>query len=554
MYKLSTTILSIVSLSFQYVSINAIFVVSQKNSILAIGSKLNNNKREMITSGISTVGPTPEDINCYIGTLSEIGETIHIDTTQMCLHLELLESEASNNSSLPDGIVTAINEQQKPILLSLDYKNVLEATFSDTIELSSDRFPAIMTADGLGVYIALHDTGDTTYDRFSTYSSHNKTKTIWNYLKTLSHPENEQINQSPHIHKYSILKEDDREIPVWEQELTTLEGKTLITAMEAIPSRNKLVVAGSTTGYGEKIGAGAIGGRGNWDGYLTLVNMDTGFINVETFGTYDSHSVRIRSQLDKDDVVLGLCIDKDTGDDEDKVYVLGSTSGRIDGAEDGGAFVMKIDIDTLDVIWKKQFGGVGGHGKDQIEATHCDVQGDTLYVGGNVPVGVKLDDHTSESLSDTVDIFAISFNAKTGNINFIRQIDSHRDDQLVAIEIQPTSGELHLTANAWDFKNDATHVYLLSMSKQGKHYLQNLAPDEDPITGLIYKGQEDDNNENKQDQGPSLEKKSNRGAFITIPVVLVVLGFLGFVIYNRKTQRNKDSAELSTVNGEVEII
>ena len=50
----------------------------------------------------------------------------------------------------------------------------------------------------------------------------------------------------------------------------------------------------------------------------------------------------------------------------------------------GGVFVVKMDLDTLTVVWKQQFGSEG------VEATGCATDGSLVYVGGAVVPGVKL--------------------------------------------------------------------------------------------------------------------------------------------------------------------
>ena len=90
-------------------------------------------------------------------------------------------------------------------------------------------------------------------------------------------------------------------------------------------------------GHGEVIGARQQS-AGDWDGFLTIVDAANGSIDGEQMGSYHTHSKRIKTQLEKDDLVMGLCMDGD------KAYVVGSTEGKVVGTEAGGAFVMKIDI------------------------------------------------------------------------------------------------------------------------------------------------------------------------------------------------------------------
>ena len=165
------------------------------------------------------------------------------------------------------------------------------------------------------------------------------------------------------------------------------------------------------------------------------------------------HSTRIYTQPDQDDFVHGVC----TGDG--KAYVLGSTTGKMKGDEAGGGFVIKYDIDDLSLIWKYQFVGVG------VEATHCVIKGETLYVAGTVPPGVVLDDPNNSKggkPSDTRDVFVALFYPDLGEMAWIRQIDSHRDDDLIGIGFDGVSNVL-ITVNGKNTNDGNNALYVLSL-------------------------------------------------------------------------------------------
>ncbi len=316
-------------------------IVSKLEHSSAFGSALDVLGPKLMVAGVDS-DDNNAHTNCYvsIGSDSDYNPNV-LDSPKMCLNIGLF----GMSSLLPDGVVTAMDGQQ-PMLFAMDYQLQpnQKPNLSNNFDLPSGRFPAVMTNDKNqdegGVYVALHDTSGLKTWNAHSFSSGNDVRATWNYLRDMTYPNTLGTNsQSPIIYKYSMLDKSE----VWQTSLNTLNGKTMITAMEKVSSRNVLVVVGSTTGSGLTIGAGAVSG-GDWDGFITIVDSETGEINNINHGTYDSHSRRIKSQLGKDDLVLGLCMD------DDKAYVVGSTTGKMEGDQANGAFIMKMDIGKNTVI------------------------------------------------------------------------------------------------------------------------------------------------------------------------------------------------------------
>ncbi len=215
-------------------------------------------------------------------------------------------------------------------------------------------------------------------------------------------------------------------------------------------------------------------------------------------------------------------------------------------------------IDTLDLIWKKQIAIEG------LEATHCAVEQNTLYVGGTVPSDKRLDYRTNMAVTGTIDIFASVYDAITGDVKVVRQIDSHRDDELVGMEIHPESGDVYITANAWDMATGTTNLYALSMDSSGDHAWQNLAAGQDPITGEISSPSPEDDrsiptkaptstsNGRSFGNGSSEQKRSNGmflAAAIIIPIAAVV-GIFGYRLHSkRKTKMSQPPGDGSSGDG-----
>jgi len=541
--------------------VNGFSLVSQINSILAHGSAFDDNA---LASGLK-IFPLGIQVNsnendaktkCYvsIGNVNGLDRTI-LDSPTMCLDLKFFETSATSlELELPDGVISAMDGSQAKLFSfnyhSSSFSSSSEPNLVELVNLPGDSFPAVMTTDKQvdngGVFLALHNSSGLLWNDLST-SSDNNILATWTFLRQMTYPNEKVITDSysPTIYKYNITTGKE----IWQTSFDTSQGKTFITGMEAIPSRNTLVVLGSTNGYGTATGEENYSGE-VWDGFLTLVDSDTGKIENHTYGTYQSHSTRIRSQYDQDDLALGLCIS------DDKAFVVGSTSGKIEGKDAGGGFVMKIDVDTLDIIWKKQVVG------DGVEATHCDVVENDLFVGGNVGPGTRLEEKASQDVTDTIDAFVASFNAYDGEIRFLRQIDSRRDDQLVGLKIHPASREAILTANAWNFTRGTVNLYILSINQEGKYEWQNVEAGDDPIAGMIPTQPTDEMTPlNPSPHNYRSDKKQDNGTITAAVIVpIVVIAFVLTVFFYRKTDKEiiVDDLELDTniedIPGENKIV
>ena len=458
---------------------NAFVSVSRSSSAVAIGSAMD--PLTFMTTGVDYTG----DSNCYVevGSVSLDSNRERFETPQICLQIEMVASEvASANASanIPDGIVTGMIGQQ-PLVMSLDYKGGLSGkpNLRDPFYLPNGYFPVATATDrGTGeIYVALHETQGTSIVTTTDDTASKMTSTL-DYVETLTRPTllPGSGNHSPLIFKYDVGEGQLK----WETTLITEEGKSTISALSTVASRGKLVAVGSSTGYGSYVGAGSR--SKGWDGYITILDMEDGKIDPE--GAVNSfnapHSTRIYTQPDQDDFVHGVC----TGDG--KAYVLGSTTGKMKGDEAGGGFVIKYDIDDLSLIWKYQFVGVG------VEATHCVIKGETLYVAGTVPPGVVLDDPNNNNSkggkpSDTSDVFVALFYPDLGEMSWIRQIDSHRDDDLIGIGFDGVSNLL-ITVNGKNTNDGNNALYVMSIDNDdGKHDWQFLPQGKDPLETIAIR-------------------------------------------------------------------
>jgi len=245
-----------------------------------------------------------------------------------------------------------------------------------------------------------------------------------------------------------------------------------------------LVMVGTTSGRGSAFGTsdGAADAAGSsdgtppgsdLDGFVTKVRTDTGaFAGGERFdavaGSFlNTHSERIASNPGQDEIVTGVCARplRTVGDQDrtEHVYVVGGTSARLPaippGTRDGGfessfgktedgrkvfeAFLMKIDLDTMNVLWTVQVGAVPSPGlpKDSGRRTAfgygCAVTSDgrDVYLTGIVrDGGVATDFSATDSsglpydASGGTDVFVSSYGTADGSRRFLRQFGSGADD------------------------------------------------------------------------------------------------------------------------------
>jgi hypothetical protein len=224
------------------------------------------------------------------------------------------------------------------------------------------------------------------------------------------------------------------------------------------------------------------------------------------------------------------------------MYVVGSTTGIIDGTEAGGAFVIKYDVDTLNILWKRQIVGMG------VEATTCVANADLVYLGGLVPAGILLDDETrTDGPSDTQDVFAAAIHGDSGEFFWIRQIDSRQEDILPNLMISQIKN-LMFSANALNPEDGSTVIYLMSIFLEtGFHDWIALPKDANPLAGAQNAGEgitvppvgtvgaeeggNNDNNDNEED-------KDNTTVIVVAVVVPVVL-LLMVVAYSILTKKSE---------------
>lgn len=206
----------------------------------------------------------------------------------------------------------------------------------------------------------------------------------------------------------------------------------------------------------------------DWDGFLTKVDSETGVIDDEE-GVEAWHSVRIKTQPEMDDYVHAICVSGD------KVYVVGTTEGIMEGTAIGGAFMIKYDMDTLQALWTTQIPG-------KVHGKLCGVteDDDVVYIGGNVAEGLSIEEGVK--IASLQDGFVSQLSAVDGHISWTRQFGSHRDDTLESMVVD-NDGNVVVCGNSLEHAyipssmfSPANDIFILSLDKlDGAH--QDLVHD-----------------------------------------------------------------------------
>lgn len=257
------------------------------------------------------------------------------------------------------------------------------------------------------------------------------------------------------------------------------QGDVMVTAVAYLP-RTRLgkfvLAAGSTKASGSMLGTNVgfpVRGGGDWDGFVTKLDPQTGQMASPPSG-HDA-SYRIQSVGNANDWVAAICFQH-----PDHVFVVGHTDGKVASNhldESGGAFVIKIDIDTMEVEWKIQLEGLGVLGTACAVAEDQDAkEPDLLFVGGVLPSlhpgldlkGKKL----PEGQRNTEDAFVIAINAdsSTGQIEWIRELeytrDGPRNEAVSSLSLDPTNGHVVVTGNSYDPRIRQNDVFVVAIDRQ----------------------------------------------------------------------------------------
>jgi hypothetical protein len=217
---------------------------------------------------------------------------------------------------------------------------------------------------------------------------------------------------------------------------------------------------------------------GDWDGFISKIGAKDG-VPLRPFhhptsaptslgaptgyqpGVTNTWTYTLKTQPRRDDFVQSICVPRILPElwthDEPYyptvAYAIGSTTGRFDGNQDGGAFVLQLDLATMNINWKKQLPGmnvqglscqvlvdVASHGT----TTRADNK-DLLYIAGEVHGQMTVDLGggrviMAEGHGET-DIWVAQLQANDGSFRWFHQIGTSLQDRLAKNVNNPTLSE-----------------------------------------------------------------------------------------------------------------
>ena len=243
-------------------------------------------------------------------------------------------------------------------------------------------------------------------------------------------------------HSSSSQKIERTLIRRWREYYVPASRASVAVAGVVQVSSEVLVVAGHTVGQGQGFGVSAASPNVSQDsptqdGFVTKLRAATGHLYDEEDDPYRS-TFRIESTNAGQEEIHGLChAAHGVNGDPDVVYVVGSTTGDLERTDVSGnndkknkrqAFLMKLQLSTMQPVWTKQLADPTGAA---VRGISCAVtrDGATVWWAGHVENG-RLEGSNALHSFGEIDVFVAQLQAETGQVQFVRQIGSEADDLL----------------------------------------------------------------------------------------------------------------------------
>ena len=277
-------------------------------------------------------------------------------------------------------------------------------------------------------------------------------------------------------------------LPSWHREIGT--SSDVFVAGLLYMSGSSLVLAGATVG-GDNAFPDTTPGN-DFDGFVTEINPASGVLT--------SKSYRIQSQPGREDRVYAAC--KQEGG-ETSFYVVGVTTGNlVDNVERNPseqAFIMKlqiVDSRGFSMEWVRQVGAEAAGGSAGVQGLACAVtsDGNDVYMVGRVDANASLSGPDYQSAGGT-DVFVVQLETEQGNVNYLRQFGSTKDDYVSDV-VTDSSGNalIYGTTNGSLYRsNDGGEqdIFLLSFSRTDGTFeapITDTTVDDGPGTGATPTG------------------------------------------------------------------
>ena len=198
-----------------------------------------------------------------------------------------------------------------------------------------------------------------------------------------------------------------------------------------------LVIAGSTAGKGEAFGP--VTGE-DTDGFVTILNPETGALHNANGGDGGSGRTTQRFGSESFDIVTNLC---DDPWDENAFYIVGATVGDMNGQIDHDsvlppagsfqAFLRKVNANTLEAEWTVQLPAyIDDTTITSVEAYGCAVNKiGSVFVVGQVKNGAGMVERTTIHTSKGgTDIWIARIDTVTAERLWIQQVGSVGEDHV----------------------------------------------------------------------------------------------------------------------------
>jgi len=218
----------------------------------------------------------------------------------------------------------------------------------------------------------------------------------------------------------------------WEREFIADESSVQVSTLLHLKgnSSNVVVIAGSTRGSGTGLGEAT---DYSMSGFITVVDATIGL---------PLRTRRLSSSATSSDHILGLCQDTNNN-----LYAVGMSNGKlstehpsvgIQSESTFQAFIQKMSAENLRVIWTRTLAAeTDSTHPGSIHGMSCAVtpDGSHVYLAGTVKAGaaITLDGKTMATKSaGHDDIFVAQYESVEGNLRFVKQLGTNRNDQLAA--------------------------------------------------------------------------------------------------------------------------
>jgi hypothetical protein len=372
---------------------------------------------------------------------------------------------------------------------------------------------ASVAGDGPDVFLGLHETDGIAL----TFGENNQNhlQSLLMYWEQLTVPQAVASRKSTSSGQPELFKINSftgaQEFHVQWKKYGDGVGAMAATISAMTTTNDYLIVAGSVNGKGDANGPYGVDADDDddWDGYVTFADKETGEL------ADDKRAMRFDFPAGKNDYVNDICVLGSF------LFVVGTTEGIAEGIHKGGAFVVKINLETSEIIWQRQIAG------NTVTGLACAVTSQTLFVGGTT--SIDLENNSLDVPSATQDVFVTAMDPDIGQSLWIKQIDTsseetdnNRADQMVGIDLSP-QGNANVMVNSMNILKGLNDIFFFDMNKDtGANALQSPISDDntdakDDTNGIPNNTVDDDDNDNNN--------QTTIAIAIALPLSLVVLVF-----------------------------